>query len=60
MPAALQTTSLRLLYNLIEVIFQRRADATVCEAYRTLLSLILDCFVTKLGTLRSDAAKYVW
>eukprot|EP00887_Chlorella_sp_A99_P004017 scaffold11.g4017.t1 len=59
LPASLQSTSLRLLYNLIETIFQRRADARTCEAYRLLLSAILDCFVSKLGALRALAPKYI-
>lgn len=59
MPAALQSTSLRLLYNLIETIFHRRADARTSELYRGLLSSVLDCFVRKLGALRSQVARIV-
>ena len=44
-PAVLQSTSLRLLYNLIETIFQRRADIRTSEMYRGLLSSVLECFV---------------
>ncbi|PRW20721.1 phosphotransferase inositol or phosphatidylinositol kinase [Chlorella sorokiniana] len=51
-PAVLQSTSLRLLYNLIETIFQRRADMGRSEQYRCLLSTVLECFVRKLGALR--------
>lgn len=59
MPAALQSTSLRLLYNLIETIFQRRAEARTSELYRSLLSSVLECFVRKLGTLRTQVARIV-
>lgn len=59
MPAALQSTSLRLLYNLIETIFQRRADAHTSEMYRGLLSSVLECFVRKLGALRSQVGRIV-
>ena len=59
MPAALQSTSLRLLYNLIETIFQRRADVRTSELYRGLLSNILDCFVRKLGALRSQVGRII-
>lgn len=58
-PAVLQSTSLRLLYNLIETIFQRRADIRTSEAYRGLLSSILECFVRKLGTLRTQVPHVV-
>ena len=59
MPAALQSTSLRLLYNLIETIFQRRADMRTSEMYRGLLSSILECFVRKLGSLRAQVERIV-
>lgn len=59
MPAALQSTSLRLMYNLIETIFHRRADARTSELYRGLLSSVLDCFVRKLGALRAQVARIV-
>ncbi|KAL4439666.1 hypothetical protein ABPG75_002667 [Micractinium tetrahymenae] len=58
-PAVLQSTSLRLLYNLIETIFQRRADSRTSELYRSLLSSVLECFVRKLGTLRTQVARIV-
>jgi hypothetical protein len=58
MPAALQSTSLRLLYNLIETIFQRRADVHTSEMYRGLLSSILECFVRKLGSLRAQVTQF--
>jgi transformation/transcription domain-associated protein len=56
-PVVLQSTSLRLLYNLIETIFQRRADARTSELYRGLLSSVLECFVRKLGSLRSQVPR---
>ncbi len=58
-PAVLQSTSLRLLYNLIETIFQRRSDARSSEHYRSLLSSVLECFVRKLGALRMQVARIV-
>lgn len=58
-PAVLQSTSLRLLYNLIETIFQRRADIRTSEAYRGLLSSVLECFVRKLGALRTQVSRIV-
>lgn len=58
-PAVLQSTSLRLLYNLIETIFQRRADARTSESYRSLLSGVLECFVRKLGALRSQVTHVI-
>lgn len=59
MPTVLQSTSLRLLYNLIETIFARRADVRTSELYRSLLSSVLECFVRKLGTLRAQVARIV-
>lgn len=59
MPAALQSTSLRLMYNLIETIFHRRADARTSELYRGLLSSVLECFVRKLGALRMQVGRIV-
>ena len=57
-PTSLQTTSLRLLYNIIEVLFARRSlDAVSAEAYRDLLSTILDCMVAKLGALRRQVPR---
>jgi transformation/transcription domain-associated protein len=59
-PPSLQGTSLRLLYNIIEVVFSRRsADPVSCEAYRDLLSSILDCMAAKLGALRDLAPRYI-
>lgn len=58
-PAALQSTSLRLLYNLIETIFQRRADIRTSEQYRALLSTVLECFVRKLGSLRTQVPSII-
>lgn len=59
-PSSLQTTSLRLLYNIIEVLFARRAkDPESAEAYRNLLSTILECMVAKLGALRKQVPRKV-
>jgi hypothetical protein len=59
-PSSLQTTSLRLLYNIIEVLFARRAkDPESAEAYRNLLSTILECMVAKLGALRRQVPRKV-
>jgi hypothetical protein len=59
-PSSLQTTSLRLLYNIIEVLFARRAkDPESAEAYRNLLSTILECMVAKLGALRKQVPRIV-
>jgi hypothetical protein len=58
-PAVLQSTSLRLLYNLIETIFQRRADIRTSEMYRGLLSSVLECFVRKLGALRTQVSRII-
>ena len=35
------------------------ADARLSEAYRGLLRQILDCFVSKLGTLRAQSPRIV-
>jgi hypothetical protein len=59
MPVVLQSTSLRLLYNLIEIIFQRRADVRTSELYRGLLSSVLECFVRKLGSLRTQVPRII-
>ncbi|KAI3434549.1 hypothetical protein D9Q98_002622 [Chlorella vulgaris] len=59
MPGALQSTSLRLLYNLIETIFQRRADVRTSELYRGLLSSVLECFVRRLGSLRTQVPRII-
>jgi hypothetical protein len=48
---SVQCTSVRLLLNLVEVTFSRRADLRVAEAYRGLLNHILDAFTAKLGAL---------
>lgn len=57
-PITLQTTSVRLLYNLIEVLFARRGkDIATAEACRAMLASILDCMVAKLGMLR-DAVPF--
>ena len=51
LPVSVQCTSVRLLLNLVEVIFARRADQRAAEAYRALLTNILDAFTAKLGSL---------
>jgi transformation/transcription domain-associated protein len=59
-PPSLQATSMRLLYNIIEVLFARRGvDPATSEAYRDLLSRVLDCMVAKLGALRDLAPRYI-
>lgn len=59
-PQTLQTTALKLLYNVVEVVFHRRAlDETSSEAYRDLLSMILGCMVAKLGSLRYQTPKHI-
>lgn len=59
-PTSLQTTSLRLLYNIIEVLFARRSmDAASAESYRDLLSIVLDCMVAKLGALRRQVPRRI-
>ena len=50
--ATVQCTSVRLLLNLIEVIFGRRSDARTAEAYRTLLFRCLDAFAAKIVVIR--------
>ncbi len=52
LPAAVQATSLRMLHNLVDVIFARRGDPASFEQYRALLIHILDCFVSKLGAIK--------
>ncbi|KAL4854024.1 Transcription-associated protein 1 [Chlorella vulgaris] len=54
-----KSTSLRLLYNLIETIFQRRADVRTSELYRGLLSSVLECFVRRLGSLRTQVPRII-
>ena len=51
LPVSVQCTSVRLLLNLVEVTFSRRADLRVAETYRGLLDHILDAFTAKLGSL---------
>jgi len=58
-PVALQTTSLRLLNNIIEVLAQRGTDATTAEAYREMISAILDCMVAKLSALKDQVPRHV-
>lgn len=48
---SVQCTSVRLLLNLVEVVFSRRADHRVAEAYRGMLAGILDAFTSKQATL---------
>lgn len=42
---------MRLLLNLVEVVFARRADIRSAEAHRALLAGILDAFTSKLSSL---------
>ena len=59
-PGALQATSLRLLHNVLDTIFVRRGgNGEESEAYRSLISQILDTFVAKLGTLRGQAPRFI-
>ena len=48
----MQCTSVRLLLNLVEVIYSRRADVRAIEQHRALLAKALDAFVSKLSALR--------
>ena len=47
-----QCTSVRLLLNLVEIIYARRADTRTVEQYRGLLAKALDTFVSKVSVLR--------
>ncbi len=48
---SVECTSVRLLLNLVEVVFARRADIRSAEAHRALLAGILDAFTSKLSSL---------
>ena len=48
----MQCTSVRLLLNLVEIIYARRADLRTVEQYRGLLAKALDTFVSKVSVLR--------
>jgi hypothetical protein len=48
---SVQCTSVRLLLNLVEVVFSRRADHRMAESYRCMLAGILDAFTSKLAAL---------
>ena len=48
---SVQCTSIRLLLNLVEVLFSRRADQRSAEPYRIMLASILDAFTAKLSSL---------
>ena len=48
---SVECTSVRLLLNLVEVVFARRADLRSAEAHRVLLAGILDAFTSKLSSL---------
>ncbi|BDA47386.1 probable transcription-associated protein 1 [Coccomyxa sp. Obi] len=51
LPVSVECTSVRLLLNLVEVVFARRADIRSAEAHRALLAGILDAFTAKLSSL---------
>ncbi|EIE23491.1 hypothetical protein COCSUDRAFT_65942 [Coccomyxa subellipsoidea C-169] len=51
LPVSVECTSVRLLLNLVEVVFARRADVRSAEAHRQLLAGILDAFTSKLSSL---------
>ena len=51
LPTGVQVTSVRLLLNLVEVIFNRRADPQTAEAYRALLARSLDACVSRLAAV---------
>ena len=52
LPVNVQCTSVRLLLNLVEVMFARRQDMRVAEAHRMLLVRSLDAFVSKLSAIK--------
>ncbi|KAK9813301.1 hypothetical protein WJX72_012102 [[Myrmecia] bisecta] len=52
-----QCTSVRLMLNLVEVVYTRRSDLRNCEAYRQQLTGILDTFIAKFSTLRRQVPK---
>ena len=53
LPTTVQCTSIRLLLNLVEVLFSRRADQRSAEPYRVMLASILDAFTAKLSSLHN-------
>lgn len=53
LPTTVQCTSIRLLLNLVEVLFSRRADQRSAEPYRVMLAAILDAFTAKLSSLHN-------
>lgn len=57
---SLQSTSLRLLHNIMEVLFHKRiGDSTSAEVNRELLSDILHCLVSKLDSLHQLVPRYL-
>lgn len=52
LPVNVQCTSVRLLLNLVEVMFSRRQEARTAEAHRMLLVRSLDAFVSKLSAIK--------
>ena len=52
LPVNVQCTSVRLLLNLVEVMFARRQDQRTAEAHRMLLVRSLDAFVSKLSAIK--------
>ena len=57
LPTTVQCTSIRLLLNLVEVLFSRRADQRSAEPYRVMLAAILDAFTAKLSSLHNRLAE---
>ena len=53
----MQCTSVRLLLNLVEVIFVRRADVLTANDYRVQLARILDAFICKLSVMKEHIPK---
>ena len=53
----MQCTSVRLLLNLVEVIFVRRADVLTANDYRVQLARILDAFICKLSVMKEHNPK---
>lgn len=52
--SSVQCTSVRLLLNLVEIVFGRRNDVRLAEQHRMLLGRVLDAFVSKLSVLQSS------
>ena len=52
LPVGVQVTSIRLLLNLVEVMFGRRGDARTAEVHRAMLARCLDACVAKLAAVQ--------